>query len=93
MWACLVASHEGLALAHRHGLDIEAMRQALMTTHSANGALEHWGKQTMAWADDDMEIVAAMARDAGLTLPQAESVQGICRSLKPRRFQLDQYGK
>ncbi|HEX9674096.1 MAG TPA: NAD(P)-binding domain-containing protein, partial [Burkholderiales bacterium] len=92
MWACLVADHEALALAHRYGLDVEMMRKALLTTHSTNGALEHWGKQTMAWADDDMEIVGAMAKEKGLSLPQAGAVQEICRTLKPRRFQLDQYG-
>ena len=93
MWACLVADHEGLALAQRYGLDIEMMRKALLTTHSTNGALEHWGKQTMAWADDDMEIIAAMAKEKGLTLRQAEAVQEICRTLRPKRFKLDQYGK
>jgi 3-hydroxyisobutyrate dehydrogenase-like beta-hydroxyacid dehydrogenase len=92
MWACLVADHEGLALARRYGLDVDMMRQALATTHSANGALEHWGKQTMAWADDDMEIVAAMAKEKGLALKQAQAVQAICRWLKPVRFQLEQYG-
>ena len=92
MWACLVADHEGLALAQRYGLDVEMMRKALLTTHSANGALEHWGKQTMAWADDDMEIVAAMAKEKGLSLRQAEAVRVICRTLKPKRFKLDQYG-
>ena len=92
MWACLVADHEGLALARRYGLDVETMRKALLTTHSTNGALEHWGKQTMAWADDDMEIVAAMAKEKGLALRQAEAVQEICRKLKPLRFQLDKYG-
>jgi 3-hydroxyisobutyrate dehydrogenase len=93
MWACLVADHEGLALAQRYGLDVEMLRKALLTTHSANGSLEHWGKQTMAWADDDMEIVAAMAKEKGLPLRQAEVVQEICRALKPKRFQLDKYGK
>jgi 3-hydroxyisobutyrate dehydrogenase-like beta-hydroxyacid dehydrogenase len=92
MWACLVANHEGLALAQRCGLDVEILRKALLTTHSTNGALENWGKQTMAWADDDMEIVAAMAKECGITLRQAAAVQEICRTLKPRRFQLDQYG-
>jgi 3-hydroxyisobutyrate dehydrogenase-like beta-hydroxyacid dehydrogenase len=92
MWACLVANHEGLALAHRYGLDIEMLRKALLTTHSANGALENWGKQTMAWADDDMEIVATMARERGIALRQAGVVQEICRTLKPRRYQLDKFG-
>lgn len=92
MWACLVADHEALALAQRYGLDAEMMRKALLTTHSTNGALEHWGKQTMAWADDDMEIVAAMAKERGIALEQAAVVRKICRSLKFRRFQLDKYG-
>ena len=92
MWSCLVADHEALALAHRYGLDVEMMRKALLTTHSSNGALENWGKQTMAWADDDMEIVAAMAKDCGLPLRQAAAVQEICRTLKSRRYQLDKFG-
>ncbi len=93
MWACLVADHEGLVLAHRYGLDVEAMRKALLTTHAANAGLEHWGRNSMAWADDDMEIVHAMAKEKGLPLRQAEVVQEICRWLKPVRFQLEQYGK
>jgi 3-hydroxyisobutyrate dehydrogenase-like beta-hydroxyacid dehydrogenase len=93
MWACLIADHEALALAQRYGLDVEMMRRALLTTHSTNGALEHWGKQTMAWADDDMEIVAAMAKEKGVKLRQAEAVQAICRTLKPKRFKLDEYGR
>jgi 3-hydroxyisobutyrate dehydrogenase-like beta-hydroxyacid dehydrogenase len=92
MWACLVADHEGLALAQRYGLDVETLRKALLTTHSTNGALENWGKQTMAWADDDMEIVAAMAEECGIALQQAAVVRKICRTLKSRRYQLDQYG-
>jgi len=92
MWACLVADHEALALAQRNGLDIEILRKALLTTHSTNGALENWGKQTMAWADDDMEIVAAMADECGIALQQAAVVRKICRTLKPMRYQLDQYG-
>jgi hypothetical protein len=30
-----------------------------------NGALVNWGKQTVAWAHDDMEIVKEMAYDGG----------------------------
>jgi 3-hydroxyisobutyrate dehydrogenase len=93
MWACLVANHEGLALAQRHGLDVETVRKALLMTHAANHGLEHWGENTMAWANDDMEIVAAMAREKGLPLRQAQAVQEICRWLKPIRFQLDKFGR
>ncbi|HWZ48995.1 MAG TPA: NAD(P)-dependent oxidoreductase [Herbaspirillum sp.] len=92
LWACLVANHEGLALASRYGVDIDALRKALMTSTAVNGALGNWGKQSMAWADDDMEIVSEMARDCGIALPQTGMVREICRSLKPKRYELDKYG-
>jgi 3-hydroxyisobutyrate dehydrogenase len=92
MWACLVADHEGLALAKRCGLDVEMLRKALGMSSAANAALEKWGTQTMAWAEDDMAIVAQMAADGGLALPQADLNREICRALKPRRFELDEYG-
>jgi 3-hydroxyisobutyrate dehydrogenase len=92
MWACLVADHEGLALAQRYGVGVEALRKALGVSSAANSALEKWGTQTMAWAEDDMAIVAEMAADCGIALPQAGVTREICRSLKPRRFQLEKYG-
>jgi len=93
LWACLVADHEGLALAQRYGVDIAALRRALLTSSSANHALENWGNQTMAWAQDDMAIVAEMADDCGISLPQSGVVREICRTLKPRRYKLEEYGK
>jgi 3-hydroxyisobutyrate dehydrogenase-like beta-hydroxyacid dehydrogenase len=93
LWACLVADHEGLALAQRYGADVGALRRALMLSSCANGPLDKWGTQTMAWADDDMAIVADMAADAGIALPQAEVNREVCRALKPRRYELDLYGR
>lgn len=92
LWACLVADHEGLALAQRFGLDVEKLRRALLMSSAANDALEKWGRQTMAWAEDDMAIVAEMAAECGLALPQAGVTREICRALKPRRYRLDEYG-
>jgi len=88
-----VADHEALALASHFGLDLEKLRKALEISSASNDALEKWGTQTMAWADDDMAIVAEMAREHGLKLPQSEVTREICRSLKPRRYQLDKYGR
>lgn len=93
LWACLVADHEGLALAAHYGVDLEALRAALLTSSSANTALANWGRQTMAWADDDMHIVAGMAAEAGLSLPQSGVNREICRALKPRRYRLEEYGR
>jgi 3-hydroxyisobutyrate dehydrogenase len=93
MWACLVADHEGLALAQRYGVDVEMLRKALGMSSAANAALEKWGTQTMAWAEDDMAIVAEMAAQCALSLPQADLNREICRALKPRRFKLNEYGR
>ena len=93
LWACLVADHEGLALARHYGADVEALRKALLISSCANGPLEKWGTQTMAWAEDDMAIVAQMATEAGLALPQAGLNRELCRALKPKRYRLDQYGR
>ncbi len=92
LWACLVADHEGLALAQHYGADIEALRKALLTSSCANGPLEKWGTQTMAWAEDDMAIVAKMAAESGIALPQAGLNRELCRALKPNRYKLEQYG-
>ena len=93
LWACLVADHEGLALAQHYGADVETLRRALLISSCANGPLEKWGSQTMAWAEDDMAIVAEMAAEAGIALPQAGVNREICRALKPRRYRLDSYGR
>ena len=93
LWACLVANHEALALASRYGVDVERLRRALLLSSAANDALEKWGTQTMAWAEDDMAIVAEMAAECGLALPQAGVNREICRALKPRRYKLDEYGR
>jgi 3-hydroxyisobutyrate dehydrogenase-like beta-hydroxyacid dehydrogenase len=93
LWACLVADHEALALAKRHGLDPERLRKALEMSSAANDALAKWGTQTMAWAEDDMAIVAQMAAECGIALPQAALNRELCRALKPRRYKLDEYGR
>ena len=92
MWACLIANHEALALAQRFGVDVELLRAALLKTGADNGVLRNWGTSTMAWADDDLEIIQSMAEDAGIALPQAELNRELCRTLKPRKFRLDKYG-
>ena len=92
LWACLVADHEALALAKRFGMDVEVLRQALLISSANNCALKDWGTQSMAWAQDDMAIVGQMADECGISLPQAGVVREVCRTLKPRRYKLDEYG-
>jgi 3-hydroxyisobutyrate dehydrogenase len=93
MWSCLIANHEALALAQGYGMDPEKLRQALLISSADNSVLRKWRENTMAWAEDDMEIVQAMASGKGIGLPQAGLNREICRSLKPKRFKLDEYGR
>lgn len=93
LWACLIANHEALALAQHYGMDIAVLRDALMMSSAENHALEVWGTQSMAWAEDDMVIVQDMAARAGLSLPQSGLNRELCRALKPKRYQLDKYGR
>ena len=92
MWACLIANHEALALAQRHGMDVEKLREALKLSSADNYVLRNWRVNTMAWAEDDMEIVQQMAAGRGMALPQAGLNRELCRLLKPKRFKLDEYG-
>ncbi len=92
MWSCLIANHEALALAQRYGMDPEMLREALKMSSADNYVLRNWRVNTMAWAEDDMEIVQQMAADRGMALPQAGLNRELCRQLKPKRFKLDQYG-
>jgi 3-hydroxyisobutyrate dehydrogenase len=92
MWACLIANHEALALARRFGVDVDLLREALLKTGAENGVLRHWGTSTMAWADDDLEIIQSMARQVRMSLPQADANRELCRELKPKKFRLDEYG-
>ncbi|HEY4318913.1 MAG TPA: NAD(P)-dependent oxidoreductase [Herbaspirillum sp.] len=92
LWACLIADHEALALAKRYNVDTDALRAALLTSTATNGALADWGKQSMAWAQDDLKIVGEMAEECGISLPQSGLVRELCRSLKPHRYDLDKYG-
>lgn len=93
MWSCLIANHEALALAQRFGMDPEQLREALKMSSADNYVLRNWRVNTMAWAEDDMEIVQAMATEKGIALPQAGLNRELCRSLKPKRFKLEEYGK
>ena len=93
MWSCLIANHEALALAQGYGMDTEKLRQALLMSSGDNYVLRNWRVNTMAWAEDDMEIVQAMAAEKGIGLAQAGVNREICRTLKPKRFKLDQYGR
>ena len=71
----------------------DSSRACLIRLSSAdNYVLRNWQVNTMAWAEDDMEIVQQMAAERGIALPQAGLNRELCRMLKPKRFKLEDYG-
>jgi 3-hydroxyisobutyrate dehydrogenase-like beta-hydroxyacid dehydrogenase len=72
LWACLVADHEGLALAQRYGADVGALRRALMLSSCANGPLEKWGRRPYSLVRRRLGDRRRLRPDAGIALPQAE---------------------
>ncbi|WP_102348690.1 NAD(P)-dependent oxidoreductase [Bacillus sp. Marseille-P3661] len=72
LWACLVADHEGLALAEKYGVETESLRQALLISSGKNWALENWEfMKNIPWAQKDMGIVLEMADSVRLSMPMA----------------------
>jgi 3-hydroxyisobutyrate dehydrogenase-like beta-hydroxyacid dehydrogenase len=72
LWNSVVANHEALRLGGRLGLDLEALRQALMLSSGNNWALETWLRsRPMPWAEKDMRILLQHADEAALPMPNA----------------------
>jgi len=72
LWAALVADHEALAIAEKHGVPKERLIPALLRSSGKNWPLENWKDMNkIPWAHKDMQIVLEMGDRAGLTLPVA----------------------
>lgn len=83
LWASVVANYEALRLGGRLGLDLDELRGALMLSSGNNWALETWERaRPMPWAEDDMRILEAYAKDSGLRMPNAAVVQRLIAEIK-----------
>ncbi|SON53883.1 2-(hydroxymethyl)glutarate dehydrogenase [Hartmannibacter diazotrophicus] len=85
LWAALVADHEALAIAEKHGVSTDRLIPALLRSSGTNWPLEHWSEmKRIPWAHKDMQIVLEMGDKAGLTLPIAgllrEQVKSVMRA-------------
>lgn len=82
LWACVVASDEGLRLAETWQLDLASLRQALITSSADNWSLRHWDHiAEMRWSIKDMEIATRTSADAGLELPLTAKVAELVRTI------------
>jgi len=77
LWVNGVALIEAGRLAASTGIDLARLRDALLISSGNSAALQDWEMITFTWALKDMQIVSAMADEAGLSLP----VAGVIREL------------
>lgn len=69
LWVNGVALMEAGNLAESAGIDLPALREALLLSSGRSWALENWDSVTFTWALNDMHLVLEMCDRAGLSMP------------------------
>jgi 3-hydroxyisobutyrate dehydrogenase/2-hydroxy-3-oxopropionate reductase len=77
LWINAIGLIEAGRLAETTGINLPRLREALQMSSGASDALKEWDMITFTWALKDMQIVAKMTDQAGLSLP----VTGMVREL------------
>ncbi|HLC25827.1 MAG TPA: NAD(P)-dependent oxidoreductase [bacterium] len=87
LWACFMASYEGLSLGRSLGVDPNVLRQALMISSADNWALREWErncKQVKWWHQKDLSGVLSVSEAAGVPVPLSALVKELIKPLGPR---------
>jgi 3-hydroxyisobutyrate dehydrogenase-like beta-hydroxyacid dehydrogenase len=79
LWVNGVALIEAARLSEANGMDLVKLRDALLMSSGASDALRNWDNVSFTWALKDMQIVAAIADKANLTLPVAGMVKELVK--------------
>ncbi len=83
LWLTVVGNFESLRLAARMGLDLDALRAALLQSSGANWALETWERaRPMPWAEDDMAVIMQAADEERLPMPAAGVIRELIKAIK-----------
>lgn len=83
LWTTVTANYEAMRLADRLGVDLTALREALMLSSANNWALETWTRsRPMPWAEKDMRILTQHADDAQLPMPLAGLIREEIKAIK-----------
>jgi 3-hydroxyisobutyrate dehydrogenase-like beta-hydroxyacid dehydrogenase len=85
LWACTVATDEGLRLGEALGVSADELRRALRAGSGQNWAMDNRAELSgMPWAEKDMSIVLHEADLARLSLPLCGTVKETIKDLKIR---------
>jgi 3-hydroxyisobutyrate dehydrogenase len=83
LWACIRADLEAQRLARTFGVEPRRLREALALGSGANRPLEEWGRHRLRWPQKDLEVAAALAREAGVEAPLLEQLGPLMAGLSP----------
>ncbi|MBI3078990.1 MAG: NAD(P)-dependent oxidoreductase [Deltaproteobacteria bacterium] len=87
LWACLIASREGLGLARSQGMDLGVLRDALLRSSADNFALREWGRvsqQPKWWDQKDLKGVLELAEESQAPVPIAAMVKELIKGFGPK---------
>jgi 3-hydroxyisobutyrate dehydrogenase/2-hydroxy-3-oxopropionate reductase len=82
LWITSIGLIEAGRLAETTGVDLPTLRDALQISSGKSQALEDWDQTSFMWALKDMQIVAKMADEAGLSLPVTGAVKELVKEAK-----------
>ena len=82
LWITSIGLIEAGRLAETTGIDLPTLRDALQISSGKSQALEDWDQTSFMWALKDMQIVAKMADQAGLSLPVTGAVKELVKEAK-----------
>jgi 3-hydroxyisobutyrate dehydrogenase/2-hydroxy-3-oxopropionate reductase len=82
LWINSVGLIEAGRIAETTGIDLPLLRDALLLSSAKSQALEDWDQTSFTWALKDMQIVSAMADQAGLSLPITGAVKELVKDAR-----------
>jgi 3-hydroxyisobutyrate dehydrogenase-like beta-hydroxyacid dehydrogenase len=82
LWINAVGLMEAGRLAETTGIDLARLRDALQMSSGASDALKEWDMISFTWALKDMQIVAKMTDQAGLSLPLAGAIKELVKDAR-----------
>lgn len=82
LWITSIGLIEAGRLAESTGIDLPALRDALMLSSGKSQALEDWDQTSFTWALKDMQIVSEMSDAAALSLPLTGAVRELVKEAR-----------
>jgi len=82
LWVNAVGLLEAGRLAETTGIDLVKLREALLMSSGASDALKEWDMISFTWALKDMQIVADMTDQAGLSLPITGAIKELVKEAR-----------